>query len=726
MTDGTSENSKPTMDSSEPSMEDILASIRQLIAADDDMSGSGAAEAIPASGEAPLELDIPLVLDSPIEESAEEALGIPDIEIEAADLTPDNPSSGGIDIAVETVSDNSAVSDADDDMILNDLMGDIISEDGPENVPEISAENAFVETPLDPVAADLAEAMAVEDLTSETSDDPLEALLDGITDGTVGPNDDMQAISSETDSDAFTKMDDVDLGQDFDELMESFMADDAPDADDVVAAEALSPSVEVADSAPENENIVPAADELNLDGLIDNIMGPDSAAALDMTESPDASADDAAMFDSQMSELAEPKIEADDIDAPMEASDEFDLDSLLGDIVEEDTAVTQPSETETNLETNEPPVSDSVANNLDNEEINLDSILSDFDEELTEGVDITEDEQDVTAADGAASENMTHDDAASVDPDIALVKSLMAELTDTPEPDTSSEDTPENLVVEDASSDEVADSEDDVLFDLLSETLASEETIQADIQSDIAEQVESIMGEEAPDSSLAELAETITSDAELSSPETSAVPSAHMAGAAVAGGSLLAAVMAQTNETKPSALEALMSDEGAELDLNDDMTSEISSKTDLNPSDMDDLVAEIINQDEGEIAAKDDSPDADIDDVLNSMLAAEAHDSREEQIVDAEQNNAVETDNDLSLIEELLAPEVPNMVEASDITEINVPLDANAETLNIMTETFSEPSKVEIDDMAVKPARETILDDVTETAAASAFAERMA
>jgi len=701
MTDGTSENSKPTMDSSEPSMEDILASIRQLIANDDDISGAGAAaETMDVNDDAPLELDVPLVLDSSLDEVIEESLAIPSIEIEAAELTPDSPSLGGLDIAVDAGAESdsgiTAKSAADDDMILNDLMGDIISDE------------TSVEVPVDSVVADLEVSnLTAQDLTPGSSDDPLEALLDIAADDAPPIDNDTQAISTEIDSDGFTKTDDVELGQDFDELMESFMADDVPETDDAASAEALSLDSGIADHSPEDEDIIPAADEFNLDGLIGDIMGPNSAEALDMAEVPNSDPAAATMIDSPIVEGAALEIEKNDIDASIEANDDFDLDSLLGDDLREEAAAAQPDTV--NLAGNDLPIDDLKAGNIDSEEINIDSILSGFDEDLTAGVDIAEDDQGVDAV--PASENEISDDSEAVDPDIELVKSLMAELTDAPEMEVSNE-APVNETAPDASKEELTESEDDVLFDLLSETLASEETIQADIQSDITERVEAIMGAETPDSSLVELAETITSDAALAHPEPSGAAADHMTGVAVAGGSLLAAVMAQTNETKPSALEALMGDEGAELDLSDD----IELQDDLTPSDMDELVAEIINEDSAAIVTQQDAGDADIDGVLSDMLADEPQGDHEEPAIKTEQNNAIETDSDLSLIEDLLAPEVPNM------TEIDVPLDASAETLNIETDPSPKPSKVEIDDMAVKPARETILDEVTETAAASAFA----
>ena len=122
---------------------------------------------------------------------------------------------------------------------------------------------------------------------------------------------------------------------------------------------------------------------------------------------------------------------------------------------------------------------------------------------------------------------------------------------------------------------------------------------------------------------------------------------------------------------------------------------------------MDDLVADIVAGDD--IASDEqiaiDADDAHLGEALVGLLddnAAMVNKDVDTGATDID----IDVTHDVGLIDDLMAHE-PN--EA---------LDASPETLNINSET----SDMEIEDMAVKSARETILDEVTETAAASAFA----
>jgi hypothetical protein len=167
MTDGTSDNNKSSLDPSEPSMEDILASIRQLIA-DDDVPGGAiiSADEVPLDTEElsapektdfassdtaafvePFELtnildvaeNIPAAAAAPIAASMTD-VPIPEIDIEAVPLTSSGDLDDEIDLPVQSLIDDimgvdveasledvkpAAEADADIETALNELISDV-------------------------------------------------------------------------------------------------------------------------------------------------------------------------------------------------------------------------------------------------------------------------------------------------------------------------------------------------------------------------------------------------------------------------------------------------------------------------------------------------------------------------------------------------------------------------------------------------------------------------
>ena len=182
MTDGTSDTGTNIEDPSEPSMEDILASIRQLIADDDSVLSSG-------EGPAPIENteidnglgtdDIvasltseALILDNPLEDqfieqekdalsglsvendagSNEDSLQIPEIEVVADDISLDDVLTNiSDDFELQVPTEKPNILPSDD--IMGDLMGDILGDNSSAVMDEKVDENILTST-VDDVLSD--------------------------------------------------------------------------------------------------------------------------------------------------------------------------------------------------------------------------------------------------------------------------------------------------------------------------------------------------------------------------------------------------------------------------------------------------------------------------------------------------------------------------------------------------------------------------------------------
>lgn len=654
MTDSTSDKSETGIDTPEPSMEDILASIRQLIADDDavDVAEEGhgddaiATLAVPegltntlVADEEPLELVNAIMDDAdakaisdmapleafvePVMESDNAALEIPEIDIvDADDVMTSSISPAAIDEEIDI-----SVS-----ALANDMMTDTALNEGDDlDVPDADSANI---SPAGEAGGD----SLMDDLMGDI-----------LGDGTTAPGGvdiaSAQDVSDEV-LNGFTEMEHTEgtapTDIDFDNLLSKSDAD--------------IPNISASDGLDD------------VDTLLDDLAGDM------MSEPEDALVQEVTVPDIDTASPAEVTAIANDID-----TEDFDalLDGLTGDVDVQDT----PAPLET---LSDPDAFDDI-----------DAMMSDVDVPYTNADNID-----------AGTDN--------VDPDIALVKSLMAELTDIPSDDISlNEDlaggtSPTSEHIELAAPSEVVSDEDDILSDLLEDTIASEEGLQADVQSDIDAQLAALQsniddsgvdapiesGEQAQDSNLAALADMLDpgDGADLSMASESD-------GKAVIGAAAVS-TLAAAAAPKLSALDNLLGDEdGADdgednFDLSDllidtpESAAHASSQEDI---DIEDMLADI-TEDNIDVTGSVETGDKDLGDALAGLL---------EDDLGTELNVP-----ELDVLDEILSEDTAPVVDESP------------ETVDIIIET----SQTETEDMAGKTARETILDEVTETAAASAFA----
>ena len=328
---------------------------------------------------------------------------------------------------------------------------------------------------------------------------------------------------------------------------------------------------------------------------------------------------------------------------------------------------------------------------------------------------------DVSPSDEILSEDVSLEDI-SGDPDIELVKSLMADLsspvednvqTDV-EPELSADivnevtppthDDPEiddiddllDSVIAETSGDVAvsSDQEIDIIEDLLGDTIAAEEQLQETIQDDVTNEISNLIDandaetsdfeDQSEDGGLKNFADKVASD-------DSSNVSTIAAGAAMAGAGVSAAIVSNSN-SRQTALEALL--EGFD-DIEDE--TEASSN-----AAMDEIEDELSNADQSDEELIDDVLSDFIDDtILVDELATETNDVNEIGDLGTELDVP-----ELDIIDEILADGAEEVVDTA------------SETVHTQIET----SQTETEDMAGKTARDTILDEVTETATASAFA----
>ena len=283
--------------------------------------------------------------------------------------------------------------------------------------------------------------------------------------------------------------------------------------------------------------------------------------------------------------------------------------------------------------------------------------------------------------------------------------------------------------------------EDALIAEILEDTIVLEENIQDEIQSDIKAQLSSLteglddveLGGSAEDSLANETAET-TGLSKLAAlldeaPETDNAVGSDLSKTALVGGTL-AASLAAAATLKPSALDNLLEDDfdiekvlddtADETAANDpevveallDITSDDQAFSDDEDGNIDALLSDIINEADQPAAAETvkgiDEEDIDLGDALAGLLDdSNMLDDDLGTEIDVPELDA--TDAQTSEADVLAAILNEDPVEDVDVT---------SEAVEINVET----SQTEIADMARKTATDTILDEVTETAASSAFA----
>ena len=665
MTDGTSDNGKLIDDPSEPSMEDILASIRQLIADDDETmsaSGDGLSASVNAApvdmvesgvevdsdldsllsefSDDTLELVTPLDEEISLEDSdilsefsmdeiplTESSLQIPDIEVETGDLSLDDvldEMSDGVELTVPDENPTELLSEN----LVDNLMGDMLSDAG---INDLEVNEAVL-APGDVVELD-------GDGSSKSFDSDIDHLFSDI-------------IDSNDDGGIDFDGDDADIDSILSEMSESLDIETevVAEAETVVSSETLDVVKAVAGNSEPD-------DAFNIDSLLEDISGTD------ITEDVAEATTELPTGDSSMAEIS-------------------DLMESLGD----DEAMMPEMET------------------TEFDSFGLDDILA-----------------DVSPSDEILSEDVSLEDI-SGDPDIELVKSLMADLSSPVEDNVQTDVEPElsadvvnelaspthdDLEIDDIddlldsviaeTTGDVAvssDQEIDIIEDLLGDTIAAEEQLQETIQDDITNEISNLIDandaetsdfeDQSEDGGLKNFADKVASD-------DSSNVSTIAAGAAMAGAGVSAAIVSNSN-SRQTALEALL--EGFD-DIEDE--TEVSSDAAMGGI-------------EDELSNADQSDEELIDDVLSDFI------------------------DDTILVDEL-ATETTDVNEIGDLgTELDVPeldiideilADGAEEVVDTASETVHtqiETSQTETEDMAGKTARDTILDEVTETATASAFA----
>ena len=615
MADGTSDTSDPAVESAEPSMEDILASIRQLIADD---SVDATATVTPA-----------VILDANTDEP-----------LELVDSLDDSLADSPLDDMLARLDDTTVAS--------GDAALDI------PDIPEIQLVDD-IEAAAEPLSDDLMDLDVPSD--SKADIDINEAILEAAPASLMA--DTLAPKSSETESLS----------------VESLLEDEASDG-------------QVSD------------DEFSIDSLLDDIavQPVDDQVSAEALSSNDDSVGD-------LEPPSDPISEIDDIDGLMdELTAELDVSK-----------------------TDAVPVLDAPAEDFAVDDLSLEAMLDDT-PDVPVVADVLEDDMDV---DIGLSPESAASDGVSDDPDIELVKSLMAELSDTPSLDDASlmdEISPEVELPDTAvSGPDLLDSAldagvtseaeqamglDDVIDDIISdadkgvaedisalETGSSDDSVTdiafEDLLKPLAEPETVNETTDKPRSALSALADEIDGAQTLTDGVSGAAVGAGVV-AAVSGAA--AAVVAAP---KVSALDSLINNDVSVDDAEDDVQA----------VNFDDIVSDMISQ--PELAEEDQNLGA----ALEALLDDEPADLDVGTEIDVPQIDAIEPDTaDIDITE-------------ADVTEINVIdeiIEDSSETLvdpsDKIIETRTDNAQTEIANMARKTANNTILDEVTETAAASAFA----
>ena len=623
MADGTSDTNEPTVDASEPSMEDILASIRQLIADDGDKKAN------------------------------------------------------------ETLSAGDALPNVDDAEPLE--LNNIINSDG--TSPEALA----------------------DDLLSGFRDDKLGETVDGI---------DIPDIPK------ISEVADVQLVDDIDGLVEELTLNDSEVSIDVPAAK------EGAELLSADQDEV-----FSLDNLLDDVVfGDPPAEEVLETDAPDQS-----MLNHNDTEIDALANSAAETPTAENISDDAEIDSLISDLAAENDDAGEPEPIIESL--SEELISDEIASDTPNDLPQLDDLLADeslTDDVLTASPEPLETDADITSLEellDADEDEVLSEPNADVealeaeapeidktDPDIELVKSLMAELSspetlaDSNDMDSSADMVDiDELLSEESIDDNLAVSDDTLAIDEALDLDLEEDDFLADLLDDNIIATENAAPQQIVQSksSLAVLAEKIETE------DKPAPSGANTKFAGVLGG--VAAAMATVPAA--SALGNLLNEETDATDMpnmddvsveSDDILSDIVDEASVHietKTDHDDSLEALLPDepeavlkqdvpDDHDVALDEDSDEKDLDAALDALLDGVPLDA------DDEPEDAKGKTDVSDVISDILEETSDDSVDETD------------ETVDIILET----SQTEIEDMARKAANSTILDEVTETAAASAFA----
>lgn len=623
MEDGTSDTNEPTVDASEPSMEDILASIRQLIADDGDKKAN------------------------------------------------------------ETLSAGDALPNVDDAEPLE--LNNIINSDG--TSPEALA----------------------DDLLSGFRDDKLGETVDGI---------DIPDIPK------ISEVADVQLVDDIDGLVEELTLNDSEVSIDVPAAKEGAELI----SADQDE-------VFSLDNLLDDVVfGDNPAEEVLETDAPDQS-----MLNHNDTEIDALASSASETPTAENISDDAEIDSLISDLAAENDDAGEPEPIIESL--SEELISDEIASDTPNDLPQLDDLLADeslTDDVLTASPEPLETDADITSLEellDADEDEVLSEPNADVealeaeapeidktDPDIELVKSLMAELSspetlaDSNDMDSSADMVDiDELLSEESIDDNLAVSDDTLAIDEALDLDLEEDDFLADLLDDNIIATENAAPQQIVQSksSLAVLAEKIETEDKPAPSEANTKFAGVLGGVAAAIATVPAASALGNllNEESDDSDTPNMDDVSVESDdilsdIVDEASVHIETKTDHDDSletllpDEPEAVLKQDVPDDHDVALDEDSDEKDLDAALDALLDGVPLDADDEP-VDAKGKTDVS-----DVISDILEETSDDSVDETD------------ETVDIILET----SQTEIEDMARKAANSTILDEVTETAAASAFA----
>ncbi|MEP6343531.1 MAG: DUF2497 domain-containing protein [Maricaulaceae bacterium] len=697
MTDGTSDTDtvNVTDDPLEPSMEDILASIRQLIADDESINSSDdepqllettdsedvAVAAITASSASglvsnvsedtldlvnPMDADMPNEIDDILSSfsfedsnSSGRELEIPEIEIDTSDISLDTMASDASEIL------ELSVPEADEDLnslLSEDLIGNLMGEVVDDNNTDTHETQISNEDDVKIASAGIGDAMldrSKDSLSSEGLDIDIDELLDGMADF---HEDEVLAESVVTGSDMFVaNTDTIDFDTDSSDI-NSILSEIAESLDvpsEEVNAEPVSEDVSFSEIEDFSES-----NSFEIDSLLEEITGPEIS--------------EIQTTDKSISEISD-----------VMASLVDDGDMLLP-------------------ETESADVNISLA---DNKMAGITAEVFDFDDSIS---------------------SEAHDQEKNIDPDIALVKSLMADLAaDTKiedEDEFSSEVTADVSLERDAEDidkllresigdtpqdmNDIEANESDVLDDLIGSTIESEEQLQADIDSQLSD-LSGVLEHQEPEMNTEASPESMDETIAGTMDDTGQSDLTHLAnkidtddrklnvtsGVALAGAGVAAAVAA-TRSTRKSALDSLL--DGFE-ETEDELVA-----VDVVGTGADDIIPDVSNDET--ISEDVDDSEALIDDVIAEVLVtAEAEAEFVSTGDDLVDDNGLETElatAELDVIDDIL----------DESTKVQVDT-----TLENVQETH-EIAQMETEDMAGKTARDTILNEVTESETALAFA----
>ncbi len=605
MSEGTSETNNRVDMAEEPSMEDILASIRKLIADDDESAPEG------ETGIDAHSVDTSTIADEPIDNK--EPLDLDNILFE--EVTSESETGRDFDNMISEISDE-----------LSGKTGATSSQN--------SSNSDVVETSFGAKV--------------NVEDDEISSLLDNLLEdgGLLGADD--VALTKDQDDEVITDHSDDVLANtqathDADSLFDDIISDNMS----VFGAETTSSEIPVEPSAGTLEESTEAQDKTDVDNIDDQI---------DML---------LAKLDGK---LTAPSQETHAREVEAAPADQLDAvsDDILADLLSEIDGDSQTDAPQEIGALNEMESNEADMAGMSDDAFDIDSLL----DNMEAGVEIKADEDivsDIISTDSSVPDKVP---ATEVDPDIELVKSLMADLTEPNMGEVTSEPAQEVTVL------------DDVLLD----TLASEEQLQT-----VKPQEATEVGTKSALSALADALE------DANSTDDAKTNMALIAGAAAA-----------TTVSAQGPLMAMMSDDNEEAEAGiSDLERIIVAETprlsgDEGPGDVSDSLEDVdakpAQTEITEAVTSDD--DQMIEDVLANMIGEDALPD------DTRDDNTSKDD-----------------ILAGLVVEADVSVETPEQGLVNNTNNDLTHTQKELEAMAVKKVKDTILSEVTEDAAASAFAQ---